>query len=395
MAKTKVKKSLRSGPDKNGYYGPFGSIFVGETLIAPLKQLHVAFEDAIRDKKFMAEYHYHLKHFIGRPSPLYYAENLTKKLGGAKILFKQEHLNHTGSHKANAALFQVLLAKRMGKKKILVESGAGAHFSATAACAAKFGIPVEGVMGSIDIKRVSQNVIKAKHYGAKLISTPGTLKDAITKVLKLWVSEPDSYYCCGSVVASHPFPRIVQFAQSVIGKELRKQILKQEKKLPDLLVGVAGGGSNFLGLIHEFLDEPKVKMLGVEAKNSAALSHGTVGIMQGMKSFMLQKKDGSGALNTQSIAAGIQFYSIGPQHSYLKSIGRVQYTSASDRETLDAYKMLAKYEGICGALEPCAALAKTFSIAKKKPKNYIIVTSLCGRGDVNLDTIEEKIGHEF
>ena len=395
MAKTKIKKSLRSGPDKSGYYGEFGGMYVGETLIPPLKQLEKAFKDAIKDKKFINEFNYHLKHFVGSPSPLYYAERLSKKLGGAKILFKQEHLNHTGSHKVRNALFQIMLAKRMGKKKILVESGAGAHFSATAACAAKFGIPVEGVMGSIDIKRVSQNVIKAKHYGAKLTSTPGSLKDAITKVLKLWTSEPDSYYCCGSVVAAYPFPRIVQYAQSFTGKELREQILKQEGRLPDLLIGVAGGGSNFLGLIHEFLDEPKVKMLGVEAKNSAALTNGTIGVMQGMKSFMLQKKDGSGVLDAQSIAAGIQFYSIGPQHSYLKSIGRVQYTSSSDKETLNAYKLLAKYEGICAALEPCAALAKTFSIARKKPKNYLIVTSLCGRGDVNLDTIEEKIGHEF
>lgn len=395
MSKTKLTKSLRSGPDQNGYYGNFGGMYVGETLIRPLMELDDAFKSAIKDKKFIDEFHYHLKNFVGSPSPLYYAENLTKKIGGAKILFKQEHLNHTGSHKVRNALFQILLAKRMGKKKILVESGAGAHFSATAACAAKFGIPVEGVMGSVDIKRVSQNVIKAKHYGAKLNSTPGSLKDAITKVLKLWTSEPDSYYCCGSVVASNPFPKIVQYAQSFIGKELRDQILKQEKKLPNLLVGAVGGGSNFLGLIHEFLDEPQIKMLGVEAKNSAALTNGTIGIMQGMKSYMLQKKDGSSVLNAQSIAAGIQFYSVGPQHSYLKSIGRVQYTSASDREMLNAYKLLAKYEGICAALEPCAALSKTFSIAKNKPKNYIIVTSLCGRGDVNLDTIEEVIGNEF
>ena len=276
MSKTKLTKSLRSGPDQNGYYGNFGGMYVGETLIRPLMELDDAFKSAIKDKKFIDEFHYHLKNFVGSPSPLYYAENLTKKIGGAKILFKQEHLNHTGSHKVRNALFQILLAKRMGKKKILVESGAGAHFSATAACAAKFGIPVEGVMGSVDIKRVSQNVIKAKHYGAKLTSTPGSLKDAITKVLKLWTSEPDSYYCCGSVVASNPFPKIVQYAQSFIGIELRDQILKQEKKLPNLLVGAVGGGSNFLGLIHEFLDEPQIKMLGVEAKNSAALTNGSI-----------------------------------------------------------------------------------------------------------------------
>ena len=394
-----TKNSLKNGPDELGYYGEgesaMGGMAVGETLMPALHELNLAFEDAIKDKAFLDEFAYYCKHYIGRPSPLYYAENLTKKLGGAKILFKQEHLNHTGSHKINNSLFQVLLAKRMGKKNLICESGAGQHYSATAAVAAKFGIPLIGVMGEVDIKRVNQNIIKAKHYGAKLKAVPGTLKEAITDAIKTWITNPDYYYVCGSAVSSFPFPKIVQFAQSIIGRETREQCLEQEKKLPDMICGCVGGGSNFIGSIHEFLDEPNIKKIGVEAAETAALTHGTPNIMQGMKSYMLASSDGSKSLGGSSLGAGIQYFGVGPQHSYLKDQGAVTYTSATDKEILNAYKVVAQTEGISSALEPMAAAAEVLKQAKGKPKDFIIVLSLCGRGEKDLDTIEEHMGKDF
>ena len=394
-----TKNSLKNGPDELGYYGEgesaMGGMAVGETLMPALHELNLAFEDAIKDKAFLDEFAYYCKHYIGRPSPLYYAENLSNKLGGAKILFKQEHLNHTGSHKITNSLFQVLLAKRMGKKNLICESGAGQHYSATAAVAAKFGIPLIGVMGEVDIKRVNQNIIKAKHYGAKLKAVPGTLKEAITDAIKTWITNPDYYYVCGSAVSSFPFPKIVQFAQSIIGKEIREQCLEQEKKLPNMIIGCVGGGSNFIGSIHEFLDETNIKKIGVEAAETAALTHGTPNIMQGMKSYMLASSDGSKSLGGSSLGAGIQYFGVGPQHSYLKDQGAVTYTSATDKEILNAYKVVAQSEGISSALEPMAAAAEVLKQAKGKPKDFIIVLSLCGRGEKDLDTIEEHMGKDF
>lgn len=394
-----TKNSLKNGPDELGYYGEgesaMGGMAVGETLMPALHELNLAFEDAIKDKAFLDEFAYYCKHYIGRPSPLYHAENLSNKLGGAKILFKQEHLNHTGSHKITNSLFQVLLAKRMGKKNLICESGAGQHYSATAAVAAKFGIPLIGVMGEVDIKRVNQNIIKAKHYGAKLKAVPGTLKEAITDAIKTWITNPDYYYVCGSAVSSFPFPKIVQFAQSIIGREIREQCLEQEKKLPNMIIGCVGGGSNFIGSIHEFLDEPNIKKIGVEAAETAALTHGTPNIMQGMKSYMLASSDGSKSLGGSSLGAGIQYFGVGPQHSYLKDQGAVTYTSATDKEILNAYKVVAQTEGISSALEPMAAAAEVLKQAKGKPKDFIIVLSLCGRGEKDLDTIEEHMGKDF
>ena len=394
-----TKNSLKNGPDELGYYGEgesaMGGMAVGETLMPALHELNLAFEDAIKDKAFLDEFAYYCKHYIGRPSPLYHDENLSNKLGGAKILFKQEHLNHTGSHKITNSLFQVLLAKRMGKKNLICESGAGQHYSATAAVAAKFGIPLIGVMGEVDIKRVNQNIIKAKHYGAKLKAVPGTLKEAITDAIKTWITNPDYYYVCGSAVSSFPFPKIVQFAQSIIGRETREQCLEQEKKLPDMLIACCGGGSNLIGMIHEFLDEPNIKKIGVEAAETAALTHGTPNIMQGMKSYMLASSDGSKSLGGSSLGAGIQYFGVGPQHSYLKDQGAVTYTSATDKEILNAYKVVAQTEGISSALEPMAAAAEVLKQAKGKPKDFIIVLSLCGRGEKDLDTIEEHMGKDF
>jgi len=394
-----TKNSLKNGPDELGYYGEgesaMGGMAVGETLMPALHELNLAFEDAIKDKAFLDEFAYYCKHYIGRPSPLYHAENLSNKLGGAKILFKQEHLNHTGSHKITNSLFQVLLAKRMGKKNLICESGAGQHYSATAAVAAKFGIPLIGVMGEVDIKRVNQNIIKAKHYGAKLKAVPGTLKEAITDAIKTWITNPDYYYVCGSAVSSFPFPKIVQFAQSIIGREIREQSMEQEGRLPDMICGCVGGGSNFIGSIHEFLDEPNIKKIGVEAAETAALTHGTPNIMQGMKSYMLASSDGSKSLGGSSLGAGIQYFGVGPQHSYLKDQGAVTYTSATDKEILNAYKVVAQTEGISSALEPMAAAAEVLKQAKGKPKDFIIVLSLCGRGEKDLDTIEEHMGKDF
>ena len=396
---SETKNSLKNGPDELGYYGEgknaMGGMASGEILMPVLHELNEGFKEAIKDKSFLDEYAYYCKHYIGRPSPLYYAEALTKKLGGAKILFKQEHLNHTGSHKANNSLFQILLARRMKKKALICESGAGQHFSATAAIAAKFSMPLTGVMGDIDVKRVNQNIIKAKHYGAKLKTVPGTLKEAITEAIKIFSTNPEYAYICGSAVSSFPYPFIVQFAQSIIGQELRKQSLEQEGKLPNMLVGCVGGGSNFMGLIHEFLDDKEIEKVGVEAAETAALTNGTHGIMQGMKTYMLQNADGSKSLGGASLGAGIQYFSVGPQHSFLKDQGAVKYTSATDDEILDAYKLIARTEGICSALEPMAAASYVIKIAPKKPKDYIICLNLCGRGEKDLDTIQEHIGKDF
>ena len=394
------KNSLRNGPDELGYYGngksAMGGMAVGETLMPALHELNLGFENAIKDKEFLEEYAYYCKHYIGRPSPYYYAENLSNHLGGPKIFFKQEHLNHTGSHKVNNSLFQVLLAKRMGKTHLICESGAGQHYSATAAVAAKFNMPLIGVMGDIDVRRVNQNIIKAKHYGAKLKTVPGTLKEAITDAIKTWTTNPEYAYICGSVVSSNPFPKIVAFAQSIIGKEIREQSMTQEGKLPDMICGCVGGGSNFAGSIFEFLDEPNIIKVGVEAAETAALTNGTPGIMQGMKTYMLQTDDGAKSLGGMSLGAGITYFSVGPLHSYLKDQGAVTYSSATDKEMLEAYKLIAKTEGICSALEPMAAAAEViFRQSKNKSKDFHICISLCGRGEKDLDTIQENIGKDF
>ena len=394
------KNSLKNGPDELGYYGngksAMGGMAVGETLMPALHDLNLGFENAIKDKEFLEEYAYYCKHYIGRPSPYYYAENLSNHLGGPKIFFKQEHLNHTGSHKVNNSLFQVLLAKRMGKTHLICESGAGQHYSATAAVAAKFNMPLIGVMGDIDVRRVNQNIIKAKHYGAKLKTVPGTLKEAITDAIKTWTTNPEYAYICGSVVSSNPFPKIVAFSQSIIGKEIREQSMTQEGKLPDMICGCVGGGSNFAGSIFEFLDEPNIIKVGVEAAETAALTNGTPGIMQGMKTYMLQTDDGAKSLGGMSLGAGITYFSVGPLHSYLKDQGAVTYSSATDKEMLEAYKLVAKTEGICSALEPMAAAAEViFRQSKNKSKDFHICISLCGRGEKDLDTIQENIGKDF
>ena len=365
------KNSLRNGPDSNGYYGEFGSRYAPEILMPNLIELEKAFNDAINDKKFIDEFEYYLKEWVGRPNPLYFAEQLTKQIGGAKIYFKSDHLNHLGAHKLNNSLFQILLAKRMSKKKIYAETGAGAHLIATAAACAKFNLPCIGYMGHDDVIKQSTNVLKAKLFGAKVVECfdgtgeKGVLKDACTAVLKAWSSDPDAFYCCGSAIGPHPFPRIVQYAQSVIGREIREQIMEKEGRLPDAIAACIGGGSNLIGAVHEFLDDKEVELHGVEPEHSAALTNGTVGIMQGFKSFMLQSSSGDATLFTKSLASGINFYSCGPEHAYLKSINRIKYSHVSDKEAFDAFQLICKTEGILIAFEPAFAVAHGIKLAKK------------------------------
>tara|TARA_B100000029_G_scaffold835_1_gene1003 strand:- start:1585 stop:2784 length:1200 start_codon:yes stop_codon:yes gene_type:complete len=396
-----TKNTLKNGPNEAGYYGEFGSRYAPEILMPNLIELEEAFNKAINDKNFLDEFEYYLKDWIGRPNPLYYAEQLTKKIGGAKIYFKSDHLNHLGAHKGNNALFQILLAKYMGKKKVLCETGAGAHLIATAAACAKFNLPCIGYMGIDDYIKQSTNALKAKLFGAKVIKCvdgtgkKGVLKDACTAVLKAWSSDPDAFYCCGSAIGPHPFPRIVQYAQSVIGKEIKEQIFEKEGKLPDAICACIGGGSNLIGAIHEFLDDKEVKLYGVEPEHSAALTNGTVGIMQGFKSIMLQSDTGDATLSTQSLASGINFYSAGPEHAYLKKIQRVNYTHVSDNEAFDAFQLVCKTEGILIAFEPAFAVAYGIKLAKEMGKDKLLVLNICGRGDKDIDTAEKILGDKL
>ena len=395
------KNTLKSGPDNKGYYGDFGGRYAPEILMPNLIELENAFNDAINDKEFTDKFEYYLKEWVGRPNPLYFAEKLTKKIGGAKIYFKSDHLNHLGAHKINNALFQILLAKRMKKNKIFCETGAGAHLIATAAACAKFNLPCVGYMGKNDILKQSTNVLKAKLFGSKVIECvdgtgeKGILKDACTAVLKAWSSDPEAFYCCGSTIGPHPFPRIVQYAQSIIGKEIKKQILDKEGRLPDAVVACIGGGSNSLGAFHEFLDDKDVSLHGIEAEHSSALTNGTIGIMQGFKSLMLQSKDGSATLDTKSLGSGINFYSAGGEHSYLKSIGRVTYSYSSDESSFEAFQLVCKTEGILIAFEPAFAVAYGIKLAKKMKKNELLVINICGRGDKDIDTAEKMLGDKL
>ena len=401
MSQDPLKNSLKNGPNEKGYYGEFGSRYAPEILMPSLIELEKAFNSAINDKKFIEEFEFYLKEWVGRPNPLYFAEELTKKIGGAKIYLKSDHLNHLGAHKINNSLFQILLAKYMGKTKLLCETGAGAHLIATAAACAKFNLPCVGYMGKDDIIKQSTNVLKAKLFGSKVVECvdgtgkKGVLKDACTAVLKAWSNDPNAYYCCGSTIGPHPFPRIVQYAQSVIGREIKQQILEKENKLPDAIIACIGGGSNLMGAIHEFLDDSTVNLYGVEAKDSAALTNGSVGIMQGFKSFMLQSEDGSATLPTSSLASGINFYSAGPEHAYLKSIGRVNYTYATDEEAFEAFQLICKTEGILIAFEPAFAVAFGIKLAKKMGKEKILVLNICGRGDKDIDTAEKMLGNKL
>ena len=399
-----TKNSLRNGPGTGGYYGEFGSRYAPEILMPNLIELEKAFNDAINDKKFIDEFEYYLKEWVGRPNPLYFAEQLTKQIGGAKIYFKSDHLNHLGAHKLNNSLFQILLAKRMSKKKIYAETGAGAHLIATAAACAKFNLPCIGYMGHDDVIKQSTNVLKAKLFGAKVVECfdgtgeKGVLKDACTAVLKAWSSDPDAFYCCGSAIGPHPFPRIVQYAQSVIGREIREQIMEKEGRLPDAIAACIGGGSNLIGAVHEFLDDSNVKMIAVEAaghginteNHAASLTGGKPGVLHGNKTYLLQSDTGQ-IKEAHSISAGLDYPGIGPEHSYLFEKGRVKYESATDKEALDAFQYCCKLEGIIPALEPAHALAVLKRIAKNYDEKTIIVMNMCGRGDKDIFTVADEL----
>ncbi len=386
-------------PDEYGYWGEYGGRFVPETLVAPLDELTEAYFTYRDDAAFRTEYEALLKDFVGRPSPLYFAERLTNTLGGAKIYFKREDLNHTGAHKINNCIGQILLARRMGKKRIIAETGAGQHGVATATVCAHFGLKCLVYMGTEDMRRQELNVFRMRLMGAEVRGVDSgsrTLKDAINEALRDWVTNvADTYYLLGSALGPHPYPLMVRDFQSVIGRETRQQILAQEGRLPDLLVACVGGGSNSIGLFHEFLNEAEVRMIGVEAggrgsglgEHSARLMTGAaVGVLQGTKSYLLQDDNGQIA-PTHSVSAGLDYASIGPEHAFLHDIERVEYASASDDEALAAFQTLSESEGIIPALESAHAIAHVIKIAVDLSRDQMIVCNLSGRGDKDVNTV--------
>jgi tryptophan synthase beta chain len=395
--------SYRAGPDDRGHFGAYGGRFVAETLMPLVLELERAYEEAKADPQFHAELGGLLKHYVGRPSALYFAERLTQHLGGAKIYLKREDLNHTGAHKINNCLGQILLARRMGKTRIIAETGAGQHGVATATVAARFGLPCVVYMGEVDIERQKPNVFRMHLLGAEVrgvSSGSRTLKDAMNEALRDWVANVhDTFYIIGSAAGPHPYPGMVRDFQCVIGNETREQLRAAEGRLPDLLVACVGGGSNAIGMFHPFLDDREVEIHGVEAagegadteRHAATLSKGAPGVLHGAKSYLLQNDDGQ-ILEAHSISAGLDYPGVGPEHSWLKDQGRVQYFSATDRDALDAFQVLSKLEGIIPALEPSHALAHVMRIAPKMAKDKVIVITLSGRGDKDVFTVANALG---
>ena len=402
--KTKKKKiNFHQFPDKFGRFGKFGGRFVAETLMPLLLEVESEYEKAKKSKIFKNQLDYYFKNYIGRPSPLYFAERLSKKLNNSKIYFKRDELNHTGAHKINNCIGQILLAKRMGKKRIVAETGAGQHGLATATVCALFDLKCIVYMGATDIERQAPNVFKMKLLGADIkpvTSGTATLKDAMNEALRDWVSNvSDTFYVIGTVAGPHPYPMMVRDFQSIIGEETKHQIIKAEKRLPDLLLACIGGGSNALGLFYPFLNETKVKIIGVEAagkginttKHAASLSKGKPGFLHGNYTYLLQDNDGQ-ILDAHSISAGLDYPGIGPEHSWLKEMGRVQYFSSKDNEALDAFKLCCKLEGIIPALEPSHALAFLLKYKKNLTKNTVVVMNMCGRGDKDIFAISKNLG---
>ncbi len=385
--------------------GEFGGQYVPEAVMQALIELENEFNRAKNDEQFLEEYHYYLREYDGRPTPLYYAENLTRTLGGAKIYLKREDLNHTGAHKINNALGQVLLAKRMGKKRIIAETGAGQHGVATATVAALFGMECEIFMGAEDVQRQRLNVFRMELLGAKVRSvTSGssTLKDAVNEAIKDWVEHIDNtFYLIGSAVGPHPYPLMVREFQKVIGEEAREQILQKEGRLPDYVLACVGGGSNAIGIFYPFVQDTQVGLIGVEAagkgldtnKHAATFNRGTVGIIHGMKTYLLQSPDGE-ITEPYSVAAGLDYPGVGPEHSYLKDIGRAKYESATDEEALAAFELLSRVEGIIPALESSHALAYAVKLAPKLSKDQIIIVNLSGRGDKDVQQVAKMKGIE-
>ena len=395
------KNNYKSVPDASGHFGKYGGRFVAETLVPLILEVEKAYKNIKKKKKFTSEFKKYLKDYVGRPSPLYFAENLSKKLKGPKIYFKRDELNHTGAHKINNTLGQILLAKNMGKKRIIAETGAGQHGVATATVCALFNLPCIIYMGEIDYERQMPNVFRMRLLGAtveKVKSGSKTLKDAMNEALRDWVTNVnDTFYIIGSVAGPHPYPEMVRDFQSVIGYEAKDQIKKAEGRLPDLLIACIGGGSNAMGLFYPFLNDTNVKMIGVEAageglnkKHAASIAKGQLGVLHGSKSYILQDKDGQ-ITETHSISAGLDYPGIGPEHAWLKDNKRVEYVSVTDNEALDAFKLCSQIEGIIPALEPSHALAYLIKKAPRMSKNNIIIMNMCGRGDKDIFTVAKKL----
>ena len=400
---TRGANTFRNGPDGNGRFGEFGGRFVAETLMPLILEVEQAYNAARADPAFQVELDAYLKNYVGRPSPLWLAERLTRHLGGAKVYLKREELNHTGAHKINSCMGQILLARRMGKTRIIAETGAGQHGVATATVCALFGLPCTVYMGATDVERQKPNVFRMKLLGAEVKSvTSGaaTLKDAMNEALRDWVANVrDTYYLIGTVAGPHPYPAMVRDFQCVIGEEAKVQLHEAEGRLPDVAVAAIGGGSNAMGLFHPFLDDAGVRLIGVEAaghgldsgKHAASLTGGRPGVLHGNRTYLLQDDDGQ-ITEAHSISAGLDYPGIGPEHSWLHDIGRVKYLSATDKEALDAFQLCSKLEGIIPALEPAHALAKVIQLAPKLPRDHLMVMNLCGRGDKDIFSVAEYLG---
>jgi tryptophan synthase beta chain len=405
--------SFRNGPDERGHFGLFGGRFVAETLMPLILELEKAYAAAKVDPEFKREMEGYLTHYVGRPSPLYFAERLTEHLrevsaatggaGGAKIYFKRDELNHTGAHKVNNVLGQIMLAKRMAKPRVIAETGAGQHGVATATLCARFGLKCVVYMGAVDVARQEPNVFRMKLLGAEVRpvqSGSKTLKDAMNEALRDWVTNvEDTFYCIGTVAGPHPYPMLVRDFQSVIGRETREQMMAAEGRLPDSLVACIGGGSNAMGLFHPFLDDKGIEIYGVEAaghgiptgQHAASITGGRPGVLHGNRTYLLMNEDGQ-INEAHSISAGLDYPGIGPEHSWLHDVGRVTYLSATDKEALDAFQLCCKLEGIIPALEPAHALAQVIKLAPQKPKDHLMVMNMCGRGDKDIFTVAEHLG---
>ncbi|MFL1463289.1 tryptophan synthase subunit beta [Roseococcus sp. DSY-14] len=399
-----LPNTYKSGPDASGKFGGFGGRFVAETLMPLILEVEEAYAAAKADPAFDAEWRRLLKDYVGRPSPLWFAERITEHCGGAKVYFKRDELNHTGAHKINAVLGQILLARRMGKKRIIAETGAGQHGVATATACALFNLPCTVFMGATDVARQQPNVFRMKLLGAEVVavdSGAATLKDAMNEALRHWVANvEDTYYCIGTVAGPHPYPAMVRDFQSIIGEELRWQMDQAEGRLPDLLVAAIGGGSNAMGLFYPFLDDPSVKMHGVEAGghgvhlpdgHAASLTGGRPGVLHGNRTYLLQDAQGQ-IIEGHSISAGLDYPGVGPEHSWLHELGRVHYVNATDTEALDAFQLCSKLEGIIPALEPAHALAHVLRVAPTMGPDEIIVMNMCGRGDKDIFAVAERLG---
>ncbi|MEI8154824.1 MAG: tryptophan synthase subunit beta [Hyphomicrobiales bacterium] len=395
--------SFRKGPDDRGHFGIYGGRYVAETLMPPLLALEAAYAEAKADPEFQKEMDGHLKNYVGRPSPLYLAERMTERFGGARIYFKREDLNHTGAHKVNNVLGQIMLARRMGKPRVIAETGAGMHGVATATLCAKFGIKCVVYMGSVDVARQQPNLMRMQALGAEIVpvqSGSKTLKDAMNEALRDWVTNvADTFYCIGTVAGPHPYPVMVRDFQCIIGNETREQILEAEGRLPDSLIACIGGGSNAMGLFHPFLDDRQIEIYGVEAaghglnssKHAASVAGGRPAVLHGNRTYLLTNKDGQ-IKEAHSISAGLDYPGIGPEHAWLADIGRIKFLSATDKEALGAFQLCSQLEGIIPALEPAHALAKVAQLAPKKSRDHLMVVNLSGRGDKDLASVAEYLG---